>query len=49
LKKEGFNIEASELESGRALRKLMAMVLDTIIKLIQMHIAYNYPEGKTRT
>lgn len=47
LKKEGFNIEASELESGWAIRKLSVMMLDTIVKLIQMHIAYNCPEGES--
>ncbi|HWB24354.1 MAG TPA: IS4 family transposase [Chitinophagaceae bacterium] len=44
LKKEGFNIEGSELETGWAIRKLTVMLLDTIIKLMQMHIAYNEPE-----
>lgn len=47
LKKEGFNIEASELESGWAIRKLTVMMLDTVIKLMQMHIAYNCPEGES--
>lgn len=44
LKKEGFNIEGSELETGWSIRKLTVMLLDTIIKLMQMHIAYNEPE-----
>lgn len=47
LKKEGFNIESSELESGWAIRKLTVIMLDIIIKLMQMHIAYNYPEGQS--
>ena len=46
LKKECFNIEASELESGWAIRKLTLMLLDTIVKLFQMSIAYNMPEGE---
>ena len=46
LKKEGYNVEASELERGWAIRKLTIMMLDTIIKLMQMHIAYNTPEGE---
>jgi hypothetical protein len=46
LKKEGFDIEGSELESGWAIRKLCVMLLDTIMKLLQMHIAYNQPEGE---
>ena len=44
LKKEGFDIEGSELESGWAIRKLCVMILDTVLKLTQMHIAYNSGE-----
>ena len=44
LKKEGFNIEGSELETGWSIRKLTVLLLDTILKLMQMHIAYNEPE-----
>jgi len=47
LKKEGFDIEASEIESGWAIRKLSVMMLDVIVKLMQMHIAYNCPEGES--
>jgi Transposase DNA-binding/Transposase DDE domain len=47
LKKEGFNIEGSEIESGWAIRKLTVMMLDVIVKLMQMHIAYNCPEGES--
>lgn len=47
LKKEGFNIEASEMESGWAIRKLTVMMLDVVVKLMQMHIAYNCPEGES--
>jgi hypothetical protein len=46
LKKEGYNIEGSELESGWAIRKLTVMMLDVIVKLMQMRIAYNCPEGE---
>jgi len=46
LKKECFDIEASELESGWAIRKLTLMILDTIVKLFQMSIAYQTPEGE---
>lgn len=46
LKKECYDIESSELESGWAIRKLTLMMLDTIIKLFQMSIAYNTPEGE---
>lgn len=44
LKKEGFDIEASELEYGKSIRKLCLLMLDTIIKLFMMHIAYSIPE-----
>ncbi len=44
VKKEGFDIESSELESAMAIRKLGIMLLDTVLKLLQMHIAYNMPE-----
>jgi hypothetical protein len=40
LKKEGFNIEASELTQGKAVRKLCLLMLETIIKLFIMQIAY---------
>jgi hypothetical protein len=44
LKKEGFNIEASELSQGKAVRKLCLMMLETIIKLFIMQIAYDTEE-----
>ena len=44
LKKEGFNIEASELSQGKAIRKLCLMMLETIIKLFIMQIAYDTAE-----
>ena len=47
LKKEGFNIEGSEMESGWAIRKLTLMIMDTIIKLFQMQYAYCIAEGET--
>lgn len=46
LKQEGFNIEASELEAGYSIRKLCLLMLDTIIKLFQMRIAYEMPEDE---
>lgn len=45
LKKEKFDIEASEMRQGWAIRKLTVMMLDTIIKLMQMQYAYNIEEG----
>ena len=47
LKKECFNIEGSELESGWSIRKLTLMLLDTIIKLFQMSIAYSMDEAES--
>ena len=44
LKKGGFNIEASELSRGKSIRKLCLMMLETIIKLFIMQIAYNTQE-----
>ncbi len=44
LKKEGFNIEASELEYGSSIRKLSLMILEVIIKLFLMRYAYAEPE-----
>jgi hypothetical protein len=41
LKKEGFDIEASELSTGKAVRKLSLLMLETIIKLFIMQIAYD--------
>ena len=44
LKREGFNIETSELSQGKAIRKLCLMMLETIIKLFIMQIAYDITE-----
>jgi len=44
LKKEGFDIEASELEYGSSIRKLCLLMLDAIIKIFQMKIAYETDE-----
>ncbi len=40
LKHKGFNIEASELEEGWAIRKLCVLMLSSILKIIQMRLAY---------
>ncbi len=40
LKHKGFNIEASELEEGWAIRKLCVLTLSSILKIIQMRLAY---------
>lgn len=44
LKKEGYNIEASELERGTSIRKLTLLILEVIIKLFLMRLAYSEPE-----
>lgn len=44
LKKEGFNIEASELEYGQSIRKLSLLMLDVILKLFMMQLSYAVPE-----
>jgi transposase-like protein len=47
LKKERYDIESSELECGWAIRKLAIIMMDVIVKLMQMRIAYSYPEGES--
>ncbi|MCO6499835.1 MAG: IS4 family transposase [Vicingus serpentipes] len=47
LKKEGYNIEASELESAKSIRKLCVLMLTTITRLFQMRFSYSIPEGET--
>lgn len=44
LKKEGYNIEASELEYASSIRKLCLMIMETVIKLFLMRLAYAQPE-----
>ncbi len=44
LKKKGFDIESSELEQGWAIRKLCVFTLSSILKIIQMKLAYDEPE-----
>jgi hypothetical protein len=45
LKKQGFGIEETELESGWAIRKLVVMQMTALLKILQMNIAYADPEG----
>ncbi|WP_394370957.1 transposase, partial [Salegentibacter lacus] len=45
LKKQGFGIEETELESGWAIRKLVVMQITALLKILQMNIAYARPEG----
>ncbi len=44
VKKEGYNIEASELEYASSVRKLCLMIMEVIIKLFLMRLAYAEPE-----
>lgn len=44
LKGEGYNIEASELEYASSVRKLTLMIMQTIIKVFLMRLAYAEPE-----
>jgi hypothetical protein len=44
LKKEGFNIEASELEYAASVRKMCLMIMEVIIQLFLMRLAYAAPE-----
>lgn len=44
LKKEGYNVEASELEYASSVRKLCLLIMEVIIKLFLMRLAYVQPE-----
>ena len=44
LKKEGYNIEASELEYASSIRKMSLMIMEVVIKLFLMRLAYAEPE-----
>lgn len=44
LKKEGYNIEASELEYTSSIRKQSLMIMEVVIKLFLMRLAYAEPE-----
>ena len=44
LKKEGYDIEASELEYASSVRKMSLMIMEVTIKLFLMRLAYAEPE-----
>ena len=46
LKKKGFRIESSELESGWAIRKLTIMLLNTALRVMQLLMAYNNKDSQ---
>lgn len=46
LKKKGFDIQSSELESGWAIRKLMVMILNAALRVMQLLLAYNNEQSQ---
>lgn len=44
LKRQGFGIEETEIESGWAIRKLVILQMTALLKILQMNIAYSQPE-----
>lgn len=44
LKKEGYNIEASELEYASSVKKLSMLIMEVVIKLFPMRLSYAEPE-----
>lgn len=44
LKKEGYNIEASELEYASSVKKMCLLIMEVTIKLFLMRLAYAEPE-----
>lgn len=46
LKKKGFRIEDSELSSGWAIRKLTILLLNAILRIMQMLLAYDNEESQ---
>jgi hypothetical protein len=46
LKKKGFQIESSELETGWAIRKLTVMILNAALRVMQLLLAYKNEESQ---
>lgn len=46
LKKQGFQIELTQLETGWAIRKLLLLLLNTTIKVMQLYLAYDEEESQ---
>jgi hypothetical protein len=46
LKKQGYQIESSQLESGWAIRKLFALVLNAALRWMQLYLAYDVEESQ---
>jgi len=46
LKKQGFQIENTQLETGWAIRKLLVLLLNTALRLMQLYLAYDVEESQ---
>jgi ribosomal protein S8 len=46
LKKQGFRIEETQLETGWAIRKLLVLLLNTTLRLMQIYLAYDKEEAQ---
>lgn len=46
LKKKGFDIQSCELESGWAIRKLMVMILNAALRVMQLLLAYDNEQSQ---
>jgi hypothetical protein len=46
IKKQGYQIESSELENGWGIRKLFVMVLNTALRVMQLYLAYDREESQ---
>ncbi|TKB98647.1 IS4 family transposase [Pedobacter cryophilus] len=46
LKKQGFQIEDSQLETGWAIRKLFLMVLNSALRVMQLYLAYGKEDSQ---
>jgi hypothetical protein len=47
LKKQGYQIESTQLESGWAIRKLFVLVLNTALRWMQLYLAYDVEESQS--
>jgi hypothetical protein len=46
LKKQGFKIEETQLETGWAIRKLLVLLLNTTLRLMQIYLSYDEEESQ---
>lgn len=46
LKKQGFQIEQTQLEKGWAIRKLMVLLLNTALRIMQLYLAYDKEQSQ---